>query len=132
MLTIIKRIIMLFIPLTINSIFLKTSVRNSTRSVYDLSICFRALETLAERHEIADFFWELNNASMMLVHKNLAKVNLLRTPRVLADNWEDKAISPCDEQEKVPLPQTDTYSSVLRFLNQSFGHGTVQWDLVAS
>jgi hypothetical protein len=47
-------------------------------------------------------------------------------------NNVDRAISPYDEQQKVPLPPTDTYSSVLRFLRQSFVLGTVQWDLVTS
>lgn len=100
------------------------------RSVYDLSVCFRALEILAERHEIADFFWELNNASIMLVHEHLAKQDCLRTTRVFADTLESRLISSCDEQGEVPLPQTDTYSSVLRFVKQSFVHGNIKWDLV--
>ena len=123
---------MTFVPLTINSIFLKSSMRSSAQSVYDLSICFRAFEVLAERHEIADFFLELNNASMMLVHEDLAKIPLLRTTGVLKDSRGGRAISFCDEQGKVPLPQTDTYSSVLRFLKQSFTLGTVETRTVTS
>ena len=123
---------MLFIPLTINSISLKTSMQSSTRSVHDLFICFQALEILAERHEIADFFWELNNASVMLAHKNLAKSSLSYTPRVVADNRKDRTMSSCYDQEKAPLPQTDTYSEILRLLKRSFAVGTVQWDLVTS
>jgi hypothetical protein len=123
---------MLFVPLTINSVFLKSSMQSSTRSVYDLSICFRALEILAERHEIADFFWELNNASVMLVHERLAKQDCLRTTGVFADVRESRPMLSCDEQGKVPLPQTDTYSSVLRLVKQSFVHGNIKWDLVTS
>ncbi len=124
-------ITMLFIPLTINSIFLKSSMQSSTRSVYDLSICFQALEILAERHEIADFFWELNKASVMLAHKEVAKNSLPCTPKPVAyKNREDRVRSPYDDQEKVPLPQTETYSSILKLLKRSFAVGSVQWDLV--
>ncbi len=94
---------MVFIPLTINNIFLKSSMQGSTRSVYDLSICFQALETLTERHEIADFFWELNKASVMLAHKSLAKYSFSSNPRAIADNAESRTISTCDNQEKVPF-----------------------------
>lgn len=122
---------MLFIPMTINSIFLKSSVESSTRSVYDLSVCFQALEILSERHEIADFFWELNNASVMLVHEKMAKSDAVRIPRGLTNNGRDKLTFPCDESERVPLPQTDTYSSVLKFLRQSFVQGSVQWGVIS-
>jgi hypothetical protein len=54
------------------------------------------------------------------------------TPRVVADNTEDSTISPCYDQEKVTLPQTDNYSSILRLIKRSFAVGTVQWDLVMS
>lgn len=122
---------MLFIPLTINSIFLKSSMQSSTRSVYDLSICFQALEILAERHEIADFFWELNKASVMLAHKEVAKNSLPYTLKMIANkNREDNIPSPYDDQENVPLPQTATYSSILKLLKRSFAVGSVQWDLV--
>lgn len=131
-LTTITRITMLFTPLTINSIFLKSSVQSSPRSVYDLSICFQALEILAQRHEIADFFWELNDASVMLVHEISAKEKLLRTSQWLADQRQNRTKARCDEQEKPPLPQTETYSSVLKFVRQSLVGGTVQWDLVTS
>jgi hypothetical protein len=121
---------MTFVPLTINSIFLKSAMRSSAQSVYDLSICFRAFEVLAERHEVADFFLELNNASMMLVHEDLAKRPSLRTTGVLKDIRDGGAISFCGEQGKVPLPQTDIYSSVLRFVKQSFALGTVETHIV--
>ena len=126
------RIAMLFVPLTIHSVYLKSSVRSSTRTVYDLSVCFRALEILAERHEVADFFWELNNASMLHVQGNLATMDRLCHPGVLADIRNNKLTSSDGVQGKVPLPNTDTYSSVLRFVKQSFVHGTVKWDMVAS
>ena len=126
------RIAMLFVPLTIHSVYLKSSLRSSTRTLHDLSICLQALEILAERHEVADFFWELNKASMLYVHENLAKHDRSRYPEVLADIRNNKLTLSDGEQGKVPLPDTDTYSSVLRFVKQSFVHGTVQWDMVAA
>ncbi|KAK5056230.1 hypothetical protein LTR84_012783 [Exophiala bonariae] len=126
-----RSITMLFIPLTINSVFLKSSVQSCKRSVYDLSICFQALEVLAERHEIADFFWELNNALVMLVHEKMAKGDVSPTPLGSGKNSWDKMTSAYDAPEKVPLPQTDTYSSVLKFLRQSFVLGSVQWEVLS-
>ena len=123
---------MLFVPMTIHSVYLKSSARSSVQTLYDLSICFRTLETLAERHEVADFFWELNNASVLLVHENLAKDERLRYPGVPAEVKSNKLTLSGGEPAKVPLPNTNTYSSVLRFVKQSFLHGTVQWDKLAS
>ncbi|KAK5074475.1 hypothetical protein LTR70_005402 [Exophiala xenobiotica] len=107
-------IAMLFVPMTIHSVYLKSSVKSSARTLYDLSVCFRALEILAERHEVADFFWELNNASVLLVHEQLAKDDRLRYPGVLADIKSNKLTLSGGEPAKVPLPNTNTYSSVLR------------------
>ena len=124
---------MIFVPLTINSTLVKSSIRNSAQSVHDLSICFRAFEILAERHEVADFFLELNHASMMIVHEALARSPLLRTTTgVLQGSRDGGAISFCDEPEKALLLQTDTYSSVLRFLKQAFSQGTVQARMVTT
>ena len=122
---------MLFVPMTIHSVYLKSSVRSSTRTLYDLSVCFRALEILAERHEVADFFWELNNASVLLVHEHLTKDNRLRYSGVPADIKSNKLTLSGGEPATVPLPNSNTYSSVLRFVKQSFLHGTVQWDMLA-
>ncbi len=122
---------MLFVPMTIHSVYLKSAVRSSVRTLYDLSVCFRALEILAERHEVADFFWELNNASVLLVHEQLAKEDRLRDSGLPADLKSDRLTLSGGESVKVPLPNTNTYSSVLRFVKQSFRHGTVQWDMLA-
>ena len=125
------RIAMTFVPLTIHSVYLKTSLGSSTRTVYDLSVCFRVLEILAERHEIADYFWELSNASLLHVQENLTQIDRLRYPEALADVKNNKLMSN-SEEGKVPLPNADTYSSVLRFVRQSFVHGTIQWGIAAS
>ena len=131
-LTFIHRITMLFIPLTINSIFLKSSMQSSTRSVYDLSICFQALEILAQRHEIADFFWELNKASVVLAHKEAARNSVSCIPSIAVNKREDRITLPCDDKERVPLPHTEIYSSILKLIKRSFAVGTVQWHLVTS
>ncbi|OQU95790.1 Fungal Zn2-Cys6 binuclear cluster domain-containing protein [Cladophialophora immunda] len=117
-------VIMVFIPLAINSSNLKYSTKSNPTSAHNLSICFRALENLAGQWEgITDFLMALNDACLSSIHKNLT----CKQSSIAADTRGQRVWnSPNYSGDPSDVWKTDAVSQIVKLQVQSFALGEVK------
>ncbi|KIW83631.1 hypothetical protein Z517_02877 [Fonsecaea pedrosoi CBS 271.37] len=117
-------VICLSVPLTMNYLTIKTSMQCSPQAVHDLSTCLQAMDELALRFEVVDFFRALNDQSLALAHQILAK----ELPAAKSNNFVNLfAVAPVDVSNQ-PDDQMgkDVYKIVSRFQEHALACGCVE------
>ncbi|KAF1814737.1 hypothetical protein P152DRAFT_455775 [Eremomyces bilateralis CBS 781.70] len=107
-------IVCVFVPMTINYIFLRCSLRLSGTPIHKLAVYLRALEVLAERDAVVPFYHSLLNDSIVLIHKRSF------TPESSLPTTLSDALLITEQAEEVTMPPTNIYSAVLKFQEQQF------------
>ena len=119
------RITCISIPLTLNSVYLKTTVKADPDRIHDLSKIFRAMEILADRHEIVDWFIKLNDACLQYAHITVMQQSLPQ--KALSATGAHSSKEAICHVTKGARSQSDidTYCQVLEFQNQAFACGRI-------
>jgi hypothetical protein len=119
------RITCISVPLSLNSALLKTAVHTDPSCVHDLSKIFQAMEILADRHEVADWFFKLNDACLQYAHNTMAQESLSQKPASATGAHSSRDVSCHVSKGTRSQSDIDTYCRILNFQNQAFACGRI-------
>lgn len=122
----VDRLACISIPLTLNSVLLKTTVHSAPSLVHDLSNIFRAMEIMADRHEVGDWFLNLNDACLQFVHDTMSQESALRKPESAIRTHRNRDLNQSAAKAVQPASYLDAYCQVLKFQNQAFACGRIK------
>ncbi len=119
-------VIPLLVPLTINTVFMKTTTTGDIRSLHDLYVCHRALAVFGEHYSAAHLINALVDASLVALQRNQPEQgNNLITPQLIPVSLSN----PLESIESIhaieaPLPPTNIYAMVVKLHEKIFQQGS--------
>jgi hypothetical protein len=119
-------VIPLLVPLTINTVFMKTTTTGDIRSMHDLCVCHRALTVLEEHYSAAHLINALVDASLVTLQRNQPEQgNSLIMPQLISVSLSNhlESIESIHAIE-APLPPTNIYTMVVKLHEKLFQQGS--------
>ena len=119
------RITCISVPLILNSALLKIAVQADPSRVHDLSKTFQAMEILADRHEVTNWFIKLNDACLQYANKIMAQESLSQKPASATGIQSRMDVSRHDSKGTRSQSDIDTYCQILNFQNRALACGRI-------
>ncbi|GAD93964.1 fungal specific transcription factor domain protein [Paecilomyces variotii No. 5] len=118
-------IVFIFIPLTLYCISVKFGVHFDTEIVSDLAICGSCLRSLEEKYQVGEFFQQLLDASLAIVHENIANFRNEHSER----GTQNMIDNPVNSLPGLDIPYhllpTEIHAAVIRFQDASLATGSI-------
>jgi hypothetical protein len=106
---------------------MKMSVQLYPPVIHGMSVCLRALECLAERHDLAQLFMDLNQTSLYFLQEIVSTGPSSSPPRVSTPGSSSESffVGDAADESGSPLLQVDIYVKVLELHDKILANGNL-------